>query len=268
MDILSCPVCHTPLHKTCGRLTCDEGHSFDLSREGYVNLLIGSKGSHGDNRLMLEGRRRFLESGYYECLKDAIVRTLLYHAEKDCVLVDVGCGEGYYTEALSRALSQRNGTVYGLDVSKDAVRYAARRRCGAQLFVGSAYGMPLRDECADIVTLFFSPFAREELLRVLKKNGIFMMAIPGEEHLFGLKSAVYKTPYKNHVLDTQIEGFTLLCEEKIEGEITFSDQESIQALFAMTPYYYKTSKEDKEKLKHLLTLTTRIEFLLLTYQKR
>lgn len=266
MSILSCPVCGAPLAEKEKNLLCDKGHSFDIAKEGYVNLLLGAKGQHGDNRLMLDGRRRFLENGYYRELRLAVFEEIQKRAKAGCTLLDVGCGEGYYTAAMANAIEAYDGTLYGFDVSRDAVRLAAKRKCG-RFFVGSAYKMPVRENSIDILTLLFSPFCREEILRVLKKNGIFIMAIPGRMHLYGLKEAVYDTPYPNEVADADIDGFSLLARQHIENEITLTEKALIEALFSMTPYYYKTSPKDREKLSHLDTLKTKIEFELLVYQK-
>lgn len=267
MSILACPVCRRLLIKTEGRFFCENRHSFDSSRDGYVNLLQNAKGQHGDNRFMLDARRRFLEAGHYAALKDAVCAAVEANAKAKATLLDVGCGEGYYTEALARTASRLDGEVYAFDVSRDAVKYAAKRRCGAHLFVGSAYAMPILDESVDVLTLLFSPFCREEILRALKPGGVFLMAIPAARHLFELKAAIYDTPYENQVADTHIEGFSLISDRRISHRITLNSKEEIEALFSMTPYYYKTSPKDREKLSALEALETQSEFMLLVYRK-
>ena len=267
MSILACPVCRLPLYENTPCLLCDRGHSFDRAREGYVNLLQNAKGQHGDNRLMLDGRRLFLEKGFYEPLRQAVCDAVKEHAKENAVHLDVGCGEGYYTDGLARTLKEINGESYAFDISRDAVKYAAKRKSGAHLFVGSAYAMPVLDDSIDVLTLLFSPFSREEILRVLKPRSIFVMAIPGERHLWGLKEAVYDTPYLNQVASTEISGFSLLSHRHIEDEIKLEGTQEIEALFSMTPYYYKTSPKDRAKLSLLDTLKTKIEFELLVYRK-
>ena len=263
MSILACPICRQALSQNEKSFYCPNGHAFDKAREGYVNLLQNAKGQHGDNRLMLDGRRRFLEAGYYEKLRNAVALAAKKYLSANAILLDVGCGEGYYTEALAKEVFR----VYGFDVSRDAVKYAAKRKCGAHLFVGSAYAMPVLSRSVDALTLLFSPFCKEEILRALKPGGVFIMAIPGARHLFGLKEAIYETPYENRVGDTEREGFTLLSHETVKEKIALKTNEDILALFSMTPYYYKTSKADHEKLARLNCLTTEIEFELLVYRK-
>lgn len=245
-------------------LACKNSHSFDIAKEGYVNLLVGGKGQHGDNKMMLLGRRTFLESGFYSILKDAVCHALKKHVKADGVILDVGCGEGYYTAGIKEALP--SATVYGFDVSREAVRLAAKRKCG-HFFVGSAYDVPMCTDSADAVTLLFSPLCLEEILRVLKKGGIFVTAVPAERHLWGLKKVLYDKPYQNTPEDGVPDGFTLLSRMRLEDEIAVKGQDVIHALFSMTPYFYKTSREGHERLEGLEELKTEIAFELFVYQK-
>lgn len=266
-QILSCPVCQELLSTQEKRLVCPQGHSFDIARQGYVNLLCGKGGAvHGDNALMISARNRFLSAGYYAPLAKAFAAAVREHAVKDAILLDIGCGEGYYTAYAKEALCDVSGEVFAFDISKDALKMASRRRC-ATLFAASAYLMPVSDESVDMVSLLFSPFCREEILRVLKKDGIFIMVYPASRHLYGLKEAVYDTPYLNRPEDTEIEGFTLLEKRDISDTIHLTDNDLIADLFAMTPYYYKTSEKDKNKLAALASLTTEIAFHLCVYKK-
>ena len=266
MSVLICPICGASLKEDGKSLLCPKNHRYDVSKEGYVNLLPPAHGQHGDNKLMINARRHFLEGGYYADLREAVSAKIRENAKADCTLLDVGCGEGYYTEKMASAVFAKGGALYGFDISRDAVRLAAKRGCGC-FFVGSAYKMPIESESVDLLTLLFSPFCREEILRVLKKDGIFLMVIPGAKHLYGLKSVLYDTPYLNQVQDTKIDGFALVEQVHIEKEITVLGKEDIEALFSMTPYYYKTSPRDKEKLSSLSALSTHTEFELLLYKK-
>jgi len=264
MSFLSCPICQTELTEQESCFQCANRHSFDIAKEGYVNLLVGEKGQHGDNKLMLQARRLFLENGFYSDLKDTVCHALCEYSSPDAVLVDEGCGEGYYTEGMAKVLPAAR--VFGFDISREAVRLAAKRKCGS-FFVGSTYKVPLQDACADTVTLLFSPFCREEILRILKKNGIFIMAVPSADHLFELKEVLYEKPYRNQVQDSKIDGFTLLAYRHTHNTITLNSKEEIAALFSMTPYYYKTPRQGHEKLEKLERLTTTTSFEVFVYRK-
>lgn len=264
-SLFRCPHCKARLSREEGRLCCLSGHSFDLAKAGYVNLLMGKSGGvHGDNKEMIKARKEFLSEGHYQPLRGALCDFLTEEQPKN--LLDVGCGEGFYTEGLLDAL--KDCWVSGIDISKDALVYAGKRlgRRG-ELAVASAYDLPFEDGTFDAVTLLFSPFAKEEIMRVLKDEGVLVMAIPGKKHLWALKSLLYKTPYENQVADFEIEGFTLIKEEHIVYEKTFAGQ-TLRNLFAMTPYYYRTPREGILKAEQTTELAVGMEFHLLKYKKK
>ena len=265
-----CPKCSLALSVSDGgALKCAHSHSFDRSREGYYNLLLSNTSAHGDNAEMVAARRRFLATGAYmplaRRLSEAVAQT---PQDAPCVL-DIGCGEGYYTNVIENELALRksSATVYGFDISKDAVRQAAKKNKRLSLAVASAYHMPFADGEFDVAVNVFSPLAIEETQRVIRTGGRFLVAIPGENHLFGLKSLLYETPYKNEVSDTALAGFKLIREEKIAYELSLSSREEISALFMMTPYAYRTKREACEKILALDSLKTEIEFVLLEYER-
>ena len=264
-SLFCCPVCRGRLLKEERRLCCGDGHSFDLSKAGYVNLLTGKSGGvHGDNKEMIKARKAFLDEGHYLPLREALCDLLAENGAKR--LLDVGCGEGFYTEGMAEKLPE--ALVAGIDISKDALAYGGKRLKGrAELAVASAYDLPFEDGLFDAVTLLFSPFAKEEILRVLCKDGLLVMAIPGKRHLWSLKSLLYKTPYENAVADFEIEGFSLVGQKHIAYQKTFRGQ-TLRNLFAMTPYYYRTPKEGVERANAAQSLQVEMEFHLLAYRKK
>ena len=217
---------------------------------------------------MLKARAAFLESGHYLPLVSRICELVLEYTEPHGLLLDVGCGEGYYTDAVERALSLRDGesSVLAFDISKDAARRAAKRNRNASVAVASAYAMPLADGSVDTLLNIFSPLALSELSRVLRVGGKFIMAFPGEEHLFGLKAAVYDTPYKNKPSDTALSGFRLLHSDMLRYTMRLVGDDIIN-LFGMTPYAYRTSEAERSRLYSLDTLETEAHFNLLVYEK-
>ena len=273
----SCPVCKAPLTADGKRFLCENRHSFDRAREGYVNLLLkASEGTHGDNADMLRARRQFLSGGHYGFLAEAVSAAVASRIPDDATAfsyMDAGCGEGYYTAAvMQRCLSKKTEAPCafffgGMDISRDAVRMAARALPGLSGAVASLYDMPLPDAGLDCMTLLFSPFCREEIARVLKPGGTLVMAIPAERHLYGLKEALYKMPYENEVSDFTIEGFRLLSKTRLEKTVTLTDRGVIDALFQMTPYYYRTPPAAKARFAALSSLTTPFSFYLLVYEK-
>jgi len=265
-----CPKCGEEL-KTDGKTAiCRGRHSYDKSRYGYYNLLLTSVGgTHGDNREMILARRVFLGAGYYLPLVSRICELTLEYTPSGGTVLDAGCGEGYYTDAVERALFSRDNLtrVMAFDISKDAVREAARKNSHISLAVAGCYSMPVADGSVNTVINTFSPFAREEIYRSLVTGGALIMAIPERDHLYELKELLYKTPYKNDVKDSRIEGFTLAHDERLTFRMRLDSPESILSLFKMTPYAYRTSPESAEKLLSLTSLECAADFHIFVYRK-
>lgn len=266
-----CPVCGEKLEISGKSYVCSNGHCFDLAKSGYVNLLLSKqhgKTTHGDNKLMLRGRRDFLEKGYYKPLCDKICETVVKFAENGAVLLDAGCGEGYYTANVAATLERRNITaeMYGIDISKDAAELAAKRKTGVKFAAASVFHIPVISGSCDILLTMFAPYCGEEYRRVLKKGGIMIMAIPSRDHLWELKQAVYDTPYKNDVKPYGLDGFEFLGSERVTVSMNINSGEDIRSLFAMTPYSYRTGQRDRERLMALETLETTADFEVLTYR--
>lgn len=269
-----CPVCGEPLEIEERSYVCSSRHSFDIAAKGYVNLLLSNRMNAklpGDNKLMVNARADFLNKGYYSHLAEA-VSDRAAELFKGGAVLDAGCGEGYYTEKIYEKIKTRHDdfSLLGIDISKFACAHAARRfkndsRC--EVGAASVFHIPMKSESADLLVTMFAPFCREEYFRVLKKGGTLIMAIPGEEHLMSLKAAVYDEPYKNRTEDYDIEGFELTESAKLSRTIFIDNSEDIQALFAMTPYYYKTSMKGHERVRALKALETRADFEVLVYKK-
>lgn len=261
-----CPICGRELSPVDRRLVCPGRHSFDLAKSGYVNLLPPSAAKiHGDNREMIAARHAFLEAGYYAPLRDALCVQAAKHLPPEAILLDAGCGEGYYTAGIANALP--GATLYGIDLSKDALIFAARRKCGARLAAASVYKLPFADGEIDGVISVFSPFAGEEFRRVLRTDGLLLMVIPTERHLLGLKAALYERPYENRVAPTDMEGWERIERQDLSWTAVIEEGRMIDALFRMTPYFYRTRPADREKLAGLDRLETEFAFALLIYRK-
>ena len=264
-----CPKCNKKLNIFEGKAVCEAGHSYDRARGGYYNLLLSAGGIHGDNKEMVEARRAFLGAGYYKPLADRISKLLTEYTERSPVLLDAGCGEGYYTDFFERALCLRDGTssVYAYDISKDAVRCAVKKNKNIGFAVAGSYHMPVPSSGVDALVNIFSPLALSETHRVLKDGALFIMAIPDADHLFELKAAIYDTPYKNEVADTGLEGFSLVDDVHLEYKMELDTPEKIRSLFMMTPYAYRTGRENRERVLSLSSLFVTAQFRILVYKK-
>ena len=265
-----CPKCAAPLSEGDGRAVCPLGHSYDRARGGYYNLLLGTSGhTHGDNKEMVLARRAFLGAGHYLPLAKRVSSLVLENSAAGATVLDVGLGEGYYTDCIERELFSRDGdtSVAGFDISKDAVRAAGAKNKRISLAVASAYRMPVSDGAVDVAVNMFSPLAISETRRVLRRGGVFIMAIPGVRHLFGLKAKIYDNPYENEVADTAIDGFTLMRDESLTYTMELSSREDIRSLFMMTPYAYRTGARERDRLLLLETLSVEADFRIFVYKK-
>lgn len=256
-----CPHCASALVRGEHAYACGAGHSYDIARAGYVNLLAGKPPAVGDNREMIAARRRTLERGVYAPLRAAVAEAaeLAPHG----TLLDAGCGEGYYTEALEVGRES-----FGVDISKDALKQAAKRLTHTELAVASVYRLPFRENAFSLISCIFSPLAEEEYHRVLAPGGTLLLVIPGPRHLFEMKTILYETPYENEVSPyDSLAGFRFLREREVGFRFLLTGQEAILDLFAMTPYYYRTPRAGRERLASLERLEIGADFRVLSYRR-
>lgn len=274
MVLFRCPVCRSPLEDCGNHVACPNRHSFDRASEGYYHLLPSNK-MHaklpGDSKEMVAARRAFLNAGYYQLFSDGIneAAAKVLSGVKSPMILDAGCGEGYYTARLKQALSeQRNDArIAGFDISKAAVKAAAKRDKEISFAVASIFDIPVADGCCDLVLNVFAPIVPAEFARVLKTGGVLLIAVPSERHLLGLKEILYESPYVNEETDTEYQGFDFLERIPLRGTITITDPEQIANLFSMTPYYWKTPQAGCERLRQTTRLKTEIGFDLLLYRR-
>lgn len=273
MSLFICPKCKEQLNKMANSLVCKNGHSFDLARQGYVNLLMPNKRhslSPGDTREMVLSRRRFLESRKYEIFSDKlneIVAALSANSQKTTI-IDCGCGEGYYDGRLCEYFEKLkiNYKLCGFDISKEAVKAAAGKYKQISFAVASTFDIPFGDNTSDIAIAVFSPMVEKEFCRILKSGGYLIYAVPGARHLMGLKEAVYDEPYENAEKDTEYNGFFFVKRHSVSGKIAVSGEEAVD-LFKMTPYYYKTEPSAIDKIRLKGEIETEIQFDFLVYKK-
>lgn len=272
MSCFVCPVCGMDLKKNGGSLRCENNHSFDIAKSGYVNLLLSQQikaKHHGDDKRMVRARRDFLNQGYYRPLLEGLLEAVKKYVKQGSTIFDAGCGECWYTANLCEYLTknQIEFEMLAADISKDALSTGAKRGREIKLAVASVFRLPLKDESCDILISVFAPFCREEFFRVLKKGGVLIRAVPLERHLLSLKTAVYDNAYLNHLEDSALDGFKLMEKLEIKNAIRLRSNKDITNVFTMTPYYYKTSAEDQKKLQSLTELETETEFGILIYRR-
>jgi 23S rRNA (guanine745-N1)-methyltransferase len=266
-EAVVCPLCARGFAFEPRLWRCAQGHSFDLAREGYVNLLpVQHKHSRepGDQAQAIEARRAFLEAGHYGPLREALVAMLA--PLRPGLLLDVGCGEGWYTSAFARAATE----VIGLDIAKPAVRLAAKRFRGPTWIVGSGARLPLADASVDALCTLFTPLHESEIARVLVAGGSAIVVTPGVAHLQELRAALFET-VQPHEPDKFLRGFegafTLAQRDDVRVPLAL-DRTALQQLVAMTPYAWKARPERRAAVEALARLDTRGEFTLMRFVKR
>ena len=270
-SLFKCPSCQKNLQTTTPEdaksYRCINNHNVDVAKEGYLNLLLAQNmrsRNPGDSDEMIRSRQRFLNTGHYQPLADVIVEQVQLGPDNQCVL-DMGCGEGYYMQQLR----QKSETLQltGIDISKTAVRLAAKRKIDAQLAVDSAFSMPLHSDSTDCAISVFSPVSAKETARVLAPGGRLIMVGPGEQHLSGLTAHIYtnRVPHRGNNLDDNQGEFILQETIEIKEIITVTGPDILD-LLKMTPYYWHARAEQQELVANLETLETEIHFTIKIYQ--
>lgn len=273
MSLFICPVCSAPLTREERSYRCPAGHSYDIAREGYVHLLPANKkhsANPGDDREMVAARTRFLDGGWYAPLRDALCRLALAHTGGCPAVLDAGCGEGYYTNGIFSALQNagKSPHVAGVDLSKLALRKAARRTPGAEFAVASVYHLPVADRSIDLLVDCFAPLALEEYRRVLKPGGMFLYVVPAPNHLIELKSVLYEQPYLNTEEAVAYEGFDYVEIIPVTALMAIGDSQPLMDLFGMTPYAWKTPKAGVERLAALSGLDVTMDFRVHVFRRQ
>ena len=281
MDLI-CPICGSKLNRLDKSLVCAGHHCFDIARQGYVNLLtVQQKHSlhPGDTREQVLSRRAFLEAGYYAPIAEALIITskeLMVNLKEISVtsnevkvisnelisnskeittpgeLLDVGCGEGYYSARLAGALGLH---LTGMDISREAVRCAAGKYKNGLWLCATASHIPVADHSCDLLTSLFALTMPEEFRRVLRPEGYFLQVLAAEDHLLGLKSIIY-----DHLIEKpkdtvpDVPGFTLVKSVPIRFPFTV-EGEQVENLLSMTPHVFRIGHDGAQRLRETKTLT-------------
>ncbi len=262
-----CPLCASVFEHGAQTWTCAQGHGFDVAREGYVNLLPAQhKHSRepGDRPESLQARRAFLGAGHYAPLRDAMVEMLA--PMQPATLLDIGCGEGYYTGAMATRAVQ----TVGLDIAKPAIRLAAKRFRDVTWIVGSGARLPIASESIDVICTLFTPLHEAEMARVLRPGGRVLLVTPDAAHLHALRAALFDV-VEPHEPDKFLAGFEplfgLSAKRALRYALDLSPQD-LKLLLTMTPYAWKARPERRVELEARSGLATEAAFSILQFTKR
>jgi len=273
-EAFACPLDGSALQITDRSWRCVNGHSFDIARQGYIHLLpVQNKRSKdpGDNKEMVAARQRFLSSGFYQPLADAMNRAVFHEEfnEPSINCLDAGCGDGYYMRQLAHSASETiDIALMGLDISKWAVLSAAKQDKRLSWVVGSNANLPVLSETLDRILCLFGFPVYPEFARVLKSGGEIVQMDAGVDHLRELREIIYpelRAPRPDQ--KAMPEGFTNLDTSVIRYTLALPDKGSIADLLAMTPHLYRANADGLARAAELESLTVTVDVILRRIRK-
>jgi 23S rRNA (guanine745-N1)-methyltransferase len=284
---LICPVCEANLAQAGNTLKCPQSHSFDVSREGYVNLHLANRKRPqvlGDTKDMVRARRDFLDRGHYRPLSDAINERVHHHLADGtdtpggpfpACIAEVGCGEGTHIGRLKRYLDSqprhRNICYFGMDISKEAVRLAAKRYGDIRFVVASVWRKILfSSHSIQVMLNIFAPRNVAEFDRVITRDGMLLVAIPGPGHLINLRSDLGLLGIEAHKEQRVVEQFSgtfkLTGKQAIAYEMHLTGEELLD-LIQMTPNYWHTARETWDAMKSTESVRAETSFTVLQFHR-
>ena len=268
--VLSCPVCDSVLTIGATAATCPAGHSFDRARSGYLNLLLSNKkqsAEPGDSQAMLQSRRAFLLGGFYDPMADAAGITVagLLEGRSEAQVADLGCGEGFFTARLRRALTAAMSpppACYGVDISRPGIRMATTYDREIAWIVASLHRSPFRPRSLDAVLSIFAPVDAADVRRILRDDGAFVTVTPGPDHLDALRIIIYTSVKPHPQTPALMAGDTLFepsTSTRVRYPIVIDSPAQIMNLLAMTPYYWHVNRTAKAYIESLTRLEITVD---------
>ena len=283
---LSCPHCGGVLRREGGSLLCDgrtgRKHCYDIAAAGYVNLLPPGKGGNahtGDDAGMIAARSAFLRGGYYDCISDAaaeIAYKALGEGRREIAFCDAGSGEGYHTRRMACRLAEVSGLPVigcGIDASKKGAAAGAKGcrdlsdAVRLSFAAGNIFSLTVADDSLDVVFSLFAPIPAEEVTRTLRDDGILVVVAAGPRHLWELRCLLYDEPREGNAEAATPAGFVLSHKETVRKTVHIPHEADLQALFTMTPFYYRTPEAGRVRLSETPSLDVSVEADIYVFRK-
>lgn len=285
-SFLRCPVCGGRLSGEQGSLFCDSRsgrrHCYDIAREGYVNLLPPGKKNNahtGDDAEMIRSRTAFLSGGYYDCISDAAAQRALAHLNPTAAPItfcDAGSGEGYHTCRIARRMAEWSGRAVqacGIDASKKGAAAGAKaarlmpENISLSFAAGNIFSLPVTDGSLDVMFSLFAPIPAAEAARVLRDDGVLIVVASAPRHLWEMRCLLYDDPREGNAEAATPDGFVLLDKFELRARADIPDQQTLDALFTMTPFYYRTPAEGRARLASASALSVSVEADVYAFRK-
>lgn len=269
MHKLICPKCHQPMTQQHNSYLCTNNHCYDIAKSKYLNLLLNpdkATTNPGDSKESLLARKAYLNKGYYDGIANTVIDTIKEYKTSNLQILDLGCGEGYYTSKVKQALGDSN-TYYGLDISKEAMNMATKYTKDIYWLVGNSKNIPLEDTSMDFILALFTVVNKEELQRVLKEDGYIIHVTANPNHLVEIKELIYDEIKVKSDKYIRLE-FPVTKSFDFIQTVHIDNQEDALNLLKMTPHYYHIKKERRNVLDTLTSLTITIDIKITVYQKQ
>lgn len=260
--MLICPKCKQKIVKFDNTYKCVNNHSYDISKNGYINLLL-SRNNSGDCKEMVIARSIFLPKGYYDIIPNKIIDILSsYNISTNSYILDGGCGTGYYDSIIKKLYPN----IIGCDISKDAIVKASKMNNDLLYFVASSNSVPLESESISVILNIFAPTFDKEASRLLNDNGLLIIVAPDVYHLIELKNLLYKNLYPNNPTPSIFNNFDLINTFDVSKNQNLSKDDLVN-ITKMTPYFYKSTFDSLNNLENIEELNTTIAFKIYVYKK-
>lgn len=267
MHKLACPKCHQPLILDGKSYKCQNNHCFDIAKSHYINLLLNpdkSTNNPGDNKESLQCRKDFLNQRYYDVILNEVVTYIINHNHPQMQILDLGCGEGYYTYRMKQELGD-DCTIYGLDISKDGIQMATKYTKDIYWIVGNSKNIPIQDHSLDVITALFTVVNAQEIQRCLKEDGYMIHVTANNKHLIEFKELIYdevKVKSDEHIRLP----FETVKSYDFQKTIHLKNREDTLNLLKMTPHYYHIKKERRHVLDTLGEFDVTIDIRITVYK--
>ncbi|QDP98894.1 23S rRNA methyltransferase [Microlunatus elymi] len=272
VDLLQCPHCRQPVTIIDRALRCSAGHSFDIARQGYVNLLTKPAPANADTSTMIAARERFLAGDHYRPVAERIAALAEDLAVRDeSVIVEPGAGTGYYLGRVVDQLSGARGVA--ADLSAAGCQRAARihDRIGA-VVADTWAGLPIKDDSADLIMVVFAPRNPADFARILRTGGRLVVVAAGPDHLTEIRAPLGLLdvqPDKQHRLTESLaDHFTLEHTEQLTGSMILT-ADNLYDLVSMGPNAHHQGDDLRTRIDRMtaqIPVTRQIELFVFRRQ--
>ncbi len=266
-NVFQCPICNSSIKlNESNSFLCNNNHCFDISKKGYINLLYNNIKTNYNKSLFLS-RKEIFQKGFYEPVSSVIKNIVQTHllGKNSCNIIDVGCGEGYYTNQLicDKELSKHN--FFGVDLSKEAISLATQYSTEVNWCVGNLANIPFKNNTMDILLDILTPANYNEFNRILKEDGLIIKVIPGRLYLQEIRelisSKLINKTYKNNNVVNYLEKHINIIDKKVVNYKCDLTKEDCKNFLNMTPMLFSINLDEIQEC-NIETITINLEIII------